>query len=218
MNIGIKKEKLKVLKTAYISTYGELNTETKAIWLVFHGYGYLSEYFIRKFTHLPSSYIIVPEGLSHFYLEGFSGRIGANWMTAYERQDEIDDYVAYINQVVDTYTKNTEMDCTINVLGFSQGAATASRWYQQTNLKVDNFIIWSNILAKEHFNDPKFLTENIYFVHGNKDEFIEKNASSNAEFKNYLKEKSSSAKVIEFNGGHDIPTTVISELNTKYWS
>lgn len=217
MNIGIKKEKIKVLKTAYVSTYGKLNTETKAIWLVFHGYGYLSEYFIRKFTHLPSSYILVAEGLSHFYLEGFSGKVGANWMTAYEREDEIADYIAYINQVVEKYIPNNKTICKINVVGFSQGAATASRWYQQTKLKVNNFIIWSNVLEKED-EDVKFLQNHIYFVHGDKDEFILKNEKMNNEFKQYLKEKSSSAKIIEFDGGHEIPKDVIADLNSKYWT
>ena len=52
--------------------------EEKTIWIVFHGYGQLAKFFLRKFNLLfeDNTLIVAPEGLNHFYLKGFSGRVG----------------------------------------------------------------------------------------------------------------------------------------------
>ena len=36
---------------------------------------------------------MAPEGLSRFYLEGFSGKVGATWMTREDRLNDIDNYL-----------------------------------------------------------------------------------------------------------------------------
>jgi len=56
-------------------TQNKLSPSTKRIWLIFHGYGQLSEYFLRKFHTLDpeTNFLIAPQGLSKFYLEGFTG-------------------------------------------------------------------------------------------------------------------------------------------------
>ena len=48
------------------NTYSTLNThtsDTKKVWLVFHGIGYLSRYFLKYFKHLDpkENYIIAPQ-------------------------------------------------------------------------------------------------------------------------------------------------------------
>ncbi|HNC31872.1 MAG TPA: radical SAM protein, partial [Cyclobacteriaceae bacterium] len=50
---------------------GEINSDTRAVWFVLHGYGQLAQYFLRKFKSLEAHGIcvIAPEGLSHYYLE-----------------------------------------------------------------------------------------------------------------------------------------------------
>jgi hypothetical protein len=42
---------IKIERTARYYTLGELNDNTKTIWFVVHGYGQLSQYFIRKFAN-----------------------------------------------------------------------------------------------------------------------------------------------------------------------
>ena len=81
--MGVHEHSIKVENTAHYVSLGELNRETKEIWIVCHGYGQLAKFFIRKFKILQkeSVYIVAPQGFHKFYLKGFSGRVGASWMT-----------------------------------------------------------------------------------------------------------------------------------------
>ena len=86
-------------------TLGQLNKDTRQIWFVFHGYGQLARYFIRKFAILTNQQILViaPEGLSRFYIEKVESsgrpndRVGASWMTKENRTVDIENYLHYLN-------------------------------------------------------------------------------------------------------------------------
>ncbi len=61
--------------------YGTLNApnpKTKNVWVVFHGIGYLSRYFLRYFDGLPSeeNYIIAPQAPSKYYLNNEYRHVG----------------------------------------------------------------------------------------------------------------------------------------------
>ena len=97
---------LTVSRTARYHQLGELSAMTRRVWFVAHGYGQLAAYFIRHFAPLtaadPHLVVVAPEGLSRFYLNGTGGRVGATWMTKEDRLAEIEDYVAYLNQLAAT--------------------------------------------------------------------------------------------------------------------
>ena len=61
----------KVIFKSYASyiTLNKLTPKTKNIWIIFHGYGQLSKFFIRRFDILDQNenFIIAPQGLSKFY-------------------------------------------------------------------------------------------------------------------------------------------------------
>ena len=101
------KHKLKVSKTAIYHSEGNLKT-AKTIWIVLHGYGMLAEFFIKKFNPIlnTETCVIAPEGLSKFYSKGFYGRVGATWMTKQNREDEIEDYINYLDQLYEVILKN----------------------------------------------------------------------------------------------------------------
>ena len=69
-------------------TAGTLGTKTRQVWIIFHGYGQLAPYFLKKFEPLATEniYIIAPEGLSRFYLSELTeqgridNKVGATWM------------------------------------------------------------------------------------------------------------------------------------------
>ena len=44
----MKEHSIKIEKTAYYYSIGELNNETNEIWIACHGYGQLAKYFIKK--------------------------------------------------------------------------------------------------------------------------------------------------------------------------
>jgi len=131
------------LSTSYC-TLNELNTKTKKIWLVFHGYGMLSRYFIKKFEQLDpvENFIIAPQGLSRFYLEGFTGRVGACWMTKEDRLTEIDNQIKYIDAVLQAALPK-DHHAEVILFGFSQGTATAVRYGAFSNLRFDKLVLWS---------------------------------------------------------------------------
>ena len=70
----------------------------KDIWILFHGYGQLAEFFLKKFDSLFSQerLFISPEATNYGYLKGFQGRVGANWMTKHERELAIENNHQYL--------------------------------------------------------------------------------------------------------------------------
>ncbi len=107
------------------------------VWVALHGYGQLAEYFVRHLVPFAGDarLVVAPEALNRFYLgsgEGGSNaerRVGATWMTREDREAEIADYVRWLDRALDDATGGFDAaHARLCVLGFSQGATTATRW------------------------------------------------------------------------------------------
>lgn len=165
--------KLEIRKTANIEVLGDLSA--KKVIVALHGYGQLSKYFVQKFKFLvDAGYVVVaPEGLHRFYLRGASGRVGASWMTKEEREDDIADYVNYLNQLVHELDLNS-FDRRV-LLGFSQGGATACRWLEKGDFLADDFVLWGSVFPPDvqlpDRKHNKFLHSNNFFLIGDEDEY-----------------------------------------------
>ncbi|MDX1532557.1 MAG: hypothetical protein R3362_13590, partial [Rhodothermales bacterium] len=85
-------------RTARYCTLGPDAEAAREAWVACHGYGQLTPAFLRAFEPIaePGRLIVAPEGLSRFYLPGHR-EVGASWMTKEAREDEIDDYVRWID-------------------------------------------------------------------------------------------------------------------------
>ena len=130
-----KQHHLNIQFKARYFTSGELNDNTRYIWLVFHGYGQLAKYFIRNFYDLNDDHFVVaPEGLSRYYLADTSGRVGASWMTKEDRLTDIQNQISYISEIYKSVELEIENGTELIVLGFSQGTATALRWIVNQNI------------------------------------------------------------------------------------
>lgn len=168
-------------KGRYYKT-GEITANTRQVWFVLHGYAQLAQHFIRKFAVLEEHNIcvIAPEGLSRFYLEPLSNRmqtgdsrVGATWMTKEDRQTDIDNYITYLNALYRQELAHTNVPVT--VLGFSQGAATASRWVADGQIILDRFILWAGILPPDmDFEAGREALRNkeTYMVYGTQDPYL----------------------------------------------
>ena len=207
------KHSITVNRTAHYHTLGDLNN-ADTVWFVLHGYGMLPEFFINKFKLIANekNFIVAPEGLSKFYLEGFSGKIGANWMTKDSREDEINDYINYLNQLYDTLIGN-HSNIKVNVLGFSQGGATASRWVENNHIACNNLILWSSTFPKD-IDLLKIEVDQTYIACGTNDEFITQEYIHKQQ--RLLNAAQFSYELIEFDGPHNIPPNVLSEVVQKY--
>lgn len=207
--------KINISKTARYYTCGNVNT-AKHIWFVLHGYGQLAKYFIRNFAHLnPDDYFIVaPEGLHRFYLNGFDGRVGATWMTKEARLDDIDDYVQFLDTVFkETAEENLNDGKVFTCFGFSQGVATASRWIAYGKHKPERAIFWAGsfppdlepVVARKSFESIKTLC-----CVGTDDPFVKQKQID--ETKKHLSALNIHAKWITYSGDHKIPTAELSRV------
>ena len=121
------------------------------VWIVLHGYGQLAEFIIRKFIPHASEnrLFIAPEGTNHSYIKDFQGRVGANWMTSYQRETAIANNHMYLNGMMEEVLSAFEQVPRIHLLGFSQGAATGTRWASQWKGTLDSLILWGGGFAHD---------------------------------------------------------------------
>lgn len=197
-------------KTFRYQLLNEGNKPTKILY-VLHGYGQLSEFFIRKFRDLPSDVLIVaPEGMHRFYLSGASGRVGASWMTKEARLTDIADTVSYLSEL-DTVLSSEFGINEKYVLGFSQGGATALRWNEMGTTRFDGMILWACVFPPDL--EPK-LDSGVeiprYFVIGDSDEYF----TTEAQDELILEYAEKKYKIKRYTGNHDIFSQPLAEITT----
>lgn len=207
---------LTISKTARYSTLGSLDENTTDVWFVIHGYGQLAEFFIPKFKILDNqkAFVVAPEALSKFYLKEFSGRVGATWMTKEDRENEISDYLNYLNQLyAHVFEGKNPEDYRINILGFSQGTATVCRWCMDGFIKYDRLILWAGFFGKgiqDIITPEKLLEKEVIAVYGTNDEFLVK--IDLEAYRNDLKTAIPHLQIHTFEGGHTIVDEVLKKL------
>jgi len=199
---------------------GFLNSATKQIWIVIHGYGQLAQYFIKKFQKLTEQNIcvIAPEGLSRFYVSNLTDqgradtKVGATWMTRENRLTDIDNYITYL----DTVYKN-ELSAfkhvPVTLLGFSQGCATVCRWALSKNIHFDTLILWAGIFPPDlNFEEGTkvLMSKKTYVVIGDKDQFVTDERMK--EFDDLALKLSIQPEKIVFSGRHEINEEVLMGL------
>lgn len=200
---------------------GEITPNTKKVWFVLHGYGQLAEYFLRKFKalELHSICVIAPEGLSRFYLEdvnkrsqGGSQRVGATWMTRENRLMDIENYLTYLHTIYQQEIGNrTDLDVTI--LGFSQGAATASRWAVENRVAFNRLILWAGIFPEDmdfQRGHEVLSTKKIELIYGTKDPFL--NDERLVHMQTLTDKLQVQATVQTFEGGHEVDEAMLLSL------
>lgn len=138
-----------VPRTARYHVLGEA-LKSRTIWIVLHGYGHLARYFLRKFEGLEEGRLIVaPEGLSRFYLDDGHTRVGSTWMTREDREHEIADQLTYLDRLSDHLRAGSQAGERLNVLGFSQGVATACRWVAMGRTTISRLVLWGGTLPPD---------------------------------------------------------------------
>jgi predicted esterase len=198
---------------------GEINAHTKQVWFALHGYGQLAQYFAKKFNMLVKQNVcvIVPEGLSRFYLEQLdqggrkNNRVGATWMTRENRDMDIENYLTYLDSIYANEIGARKI--AVTVLGFSQGSATATRWVLHNKINFERLILWSGIFPPDmNFErGNKILKQKeTLLVYGTQDPFL--NDSRFAEMKMLTEKLNVEVKQMTFDGGHDIDEATLANL------
>jgi hypothetical protein len=98
--MSTEKQVLYTAKNTY-DTLNKFTDKTKNIWMVFHGMGYLSRYFIDYFSELNSdeNYIIAPQAPSKYYQDKAFKRVGASWLTRENTIAETENILNYVDAV-----------------------------------------------------------------------------------------------------------------------
>lgn len=208
--------------TARYFKLGEINQQTKQVWFVLHGYGQLAKYFLKKFNILTSYDIcvIAPEGLSHFYLENIetrnatgNNRVGATWMTRENREMDIENYIAYLQTVYEIELSTLESPPPITFLGFSQGAATVSRWALSGKPAFDRFILWAGIFPPDmnfEAGHEILKSKDLIAVYGDQDPFLTQERKE--EMKQLSAKLGLTPRIIKFDGKHEINEDILKTL------
>lgn len=142
---------LAVDRTAHYWTRGPMDGTAGTVWMGLHGYAQRAAELLDDLAPLAAegTLLVAPEALSRFYRRGTDGAIGASWMTSAAREDEIADYLGYLDRLRDALTPHLAPDATWHLLGFSQGAATASRWAAHTETSLSRLVLWGGTLAHD---------------------------------------------------------------------
>ncbi len=192
-----------------------LSNKVKKIWIVFHGYGQLGKYFLNKFQAFSSdeNLFIAPQALNQFYIKGFNGRVGSTWMTSEDRLDKVEDYLLYLSNLDKLILDFDYQDIEINVLGFSQGGNTMSRFLGQTKLSINKIVFWGSKFAEDVDTSKlieKFKFSTFYLIYGVNDEFV--NSDQINCVKNKFQSDITSPIIIKFIGGHEICTNTFKQV------
>jgi predicted esterase len=219
----IRQQHLSVRRTARYYVLGSADRSTKELWFVLHGYGQLAADFINHFALLDdgSRLIVAPEALNRFYLVGpetmpaAERPVGATWMTREDREHEIDDYVAYLDEVADDVLQSFRAHDTmprIIVLAFSQGTATGARWIVRGTIQPSDVVLWGGLLPPEmtEENSGPLRRASIRLVIGSGDRFVSSERLAKEERR--LREAGLSCAVIRYTGGHGIAKEALREV------
>lgn len=168
--------RLVVPRAARYVTAGSIEGPLDEVWILCHGYGQLASEFLgfaRALEH-PRRLLVAPEALSRFYHADHK-RIGASWMTRENRDDEMEDYIRYLDLLHDQLFEIVERErVELRLLGYSQGAATAARWAVRGRAKIDHLVLWGSPLPPELGEDAAdaLRETRLTLVGGSRDEFF----------------------------------------------
>lgn len=210
----MKSHNIQTTKTARYYTLGELTDSIEEIVFVFHGYAQLAKDFILNFESIQSSsrLIVAPEGLNKFYIKGIRGNVGASWMTKEDRENEINDYINFLNNIYSKYSSQVSDKIKITLFGFSQGCATASRWFVNSNFNNAELILWGSFIPPDIDYEKlrSKLKTNLKIIIGDEDEFIPEDRIKLGE--EILKKKKINYELIKYPGKHDVQPGLFNQL------
>lgn len=213
---------MRVLRTARYYTLGGAGAATRTVWFVLHGYGQLAGDFIRFFSDLAidDALIVAPEAMNRFYLVGVDKAparyrpVGATWMTREDRESEIADYVEYLDTLFDDIAASAVgAGAQVNLVGFSQGTATATRWVTHGKARIDRLILWGGLMPPEAdlSRGPVALRgARVTLVAGTRDQYVDEAALAGERAR--LDAAGIPHDVIPFDGGHAISRSVFPKL------
>ena len=209
----IEKEVSYTISNTY-TTLNSLTNKTKNVWLVCHGIGYLSRYFLKYFNELDvlENFIIAPQAQSKYYLGSKYTHVGASWLTKENTSQEIVSMMRYLDAVLEL--EKFPENINFIALGYSQGVSVISRYVASRKLKCNQLVLMSGGIPKElepqNFEFLRGETK-VSMFYGTEDGYL------NEERLNYEKQRftelfGDSANIIAFEGKHELKKECLATL------
>jgi predicted esterase len=192
-------------------TLNQWTADTKKVWVVFHGIGYLSRYFLRHFQHLDphENYIIAPQAPALYYLDQTYTHIGASWLT---RENTLI-YMENLLHLLDALwiSENLNSAPSLVLMGYSQGVSVLSRWIAARRIECQRLLLYAgrvpDELSHKDFEHLPPATSVDFFI-GEKDPFI--TPEMRATFKDRMTLLfGDRINLIEYPGGHNLINSLI---------
>lgn len=210
-----KEKQISYSSTNTYQCLNSINEKTEYVWIVLHGIGHLSRYFLNYFNELPKEkhYVIAPQAPSKYYLDSKFKHVGASWLTRENREMETKNVLSYLNSIYTT--ENIPDHSQLIVLGFSQGVSIATRWVAKNKIPCTQLILYAGGIPEEltpsDFNFKGFQNSQVKIVVGDQDNFLSPERRKKELYKANLLFKDK-VKSIQFKGGHEVKKVIINSL------
>jgi predicted esterase len=134
-------------------------------------------------------------------------------MTSYNRETSISNNHRFLNRIMEDLLLQFSGSPRVHLLGFSQGAATGTRWASQWSGRLDSLVLWGGGFAHDlqlNLAKEKFANTEVLLVHGAQDELINEESKQRQEA--LLLELGKPLNLLTFEGGHEINPTVLEKI------
>ncbi|MBJ7879947.1 esterase [Gelidibacter salicanalis] len=197
------------------STLNQLSENTKTIWFVCHGMGYLSRYFLKYFSDLnpEENYIVAPQAQSKYYTPPKFRHVGASWLTKENTLKETENVLRYFDAVFEA--EEIPNNVNLIVLGYSQGVSVALRYIAKRQLVCAQIVMMSGGIPKELVaGDFQFLNPNtkVSLIYGNSDEYLDEDRLVSEKNRAFELFGHCNLRIIPFVGGHEVKKELLLDL------
>ena len=219
-SMPVQERHLEVARTARYAQIGRIDSRTRQIWFVCHGYRQLAARFVGRFQPLAERgcLVVAPEALSRFYIDlapgrhGAESRIGASWMTRADRETEIRDYVRYLDRLADKVLQARRPEgVKVVALGFSQGGHTVARWASMGKTRLDEVVLWGSYYPSDVALGPEVPPAGLTLVYGAEDQTRDASLEENQAER--LASAGREVRVLSHPGGHRIHGDTLAGLS-----
>jgi len=205
--------RIEVVKTARFFCTSEEFHLAEDVWVVLHGYGQLASRFLSRFEELGTQkrIFIAPEGFHRFYTDDNHSKVGASWMSRESRETDIEDNLRFLDQIIGELM--LPLTAKIHLLGFSQGAATAVRWFCASKLGFTSLTLWAGSFPPDvslSFYSEKFRSLKVLLVAGENDRIVPQQAMR--EVLRQLEKEGVAANMFEHKGVHEVRSSDLSRV------
>jgi predicted esterase len=195
------------------STLNTLTPQTKNIWFVCHGMGYLSRFFLKYFKELnpDENYIVAPQAPSKYYMPPNFKHVGSSWLTRENTVKETENIMRYFDAVFEA-EKLTEVSNKLIVLGYSQGVSVAMRYLAKRKISCTKLILLSGGIPKELTpQDFDYLSTEVHLSYGTQDEYLneERIEQERSRIKELFGEQ---VQITPFDGNHIVNVELLKTL------